>query len=167
MNRWTLRGGARRTALAAAVAAAIAVPVTAQLRDQPDLDSLDRLKEEATGNSQVMETLSYLTDVNGPRLTNSPLMHQAADWAQKQMTTWGLSNVHTEKWGPRTIDVDILDYRGLRVNEPDLVLPHPYMGQRAFVLAPLMDVAPDYRIGDKSIGELLVQIDARGVEPLE
>ena len=100
MNRWTLRGGARRTALAATVAAAIAVPVTAQLRDQPDLDALYRIKQEATGNSQVMETLSYLTDVNGPRLTNSPLMHQAADWAQKQMTTWGLSNVHTEKWGP-------------------------------------------------------------------
>ena len=77
-----------------------------------------------------------------------------------------LGRVHTEKWGPRTIDVDILDYRGLRVNEPDLVLPHPYMGQRAFVLAPLMDVAPDYRIGGKSIGELLGEIDARGVEPL-
>ena len=47
-----------------------------------------------------METLSYLTDVNGPRLTNSPMMHQAAEWAQKQLTAWGLANVHTEKWGP-------------------------------------------------------------------
>ena len=101
MNRWTLAGGARRVALASAVAAAtLTIPVTAQLRDQADLDALYRIKQEATGNSQVMETLSYLTDVNGPRLTNSPLMHQAADWAQKQMTSWGLANVHTEKWGP-------------------------------------------------------------------
>ncbi len=101
MNRWTLSGRARTGVLATAVlAATLAVPVAAQLRDQPDLDALFRIKEEATTNSQVMETLSYLTDVNGPRLTNSPLMHQAAEWAQKQMTAWGLSNVHTEKWGP-------------------------------------------------------------------
>jgi carboxypeptidase Q len=101
MIRWTLPGGARGAALATAVVAAtLAVPVTAQLRDQADLDALSRIKQEASSNSQVMETLSYLTDVNGPRLTNSPLMHQAADWAQKQMTAWGLANVHTEKWGP-------------------------------------------------------------------
>ncbi len=101
MNRSTLPRGARRTALATAVvAAAIAIPVTAQLRDQPDLDAIYRIKQEASSNSKVMETLSYLTDVNGPRLTNSPMMHQAAEWAQTQMTAWGLSNVHTEKWGP-------------------------------------------------------------------
>ena len=101
MNLWTLTGGARRGVIATAlVAAALAVPVTAQLRDQADLDALYRIKQEATTNSKVMETLSYLTDVNGPRLTNSPMMHQAAEWTQKQLTSWGLANVHTEKWGP-------------------------------------------------------------------
>ena len=101
MIRWTLPGGARRAALATAlVAATLAVPVTAQLRDQADLDAIYRIKQEGGSNSKVMETLSYLTDVNGPRLTNSPMMHQAAEWAQKQLTAWGLANVHTEKWGP-------------------------------------------------------------------
>ena len=101
MIRWTLPGGARRGALATAlVAATLAVPVTAQLRDQADLDAIYRIKQEGASNSKVMETLSYLTDVNGPRLTNSPMMHQAAEWAQKQLTSWGLANVHTEKWGP-------------------------------------------------------------------
>jgi carboxypeptidase Q len=101
MIRWTHPGRARRAALATAlVAATLAVPVTAQLRDQPDLDAIYRIKQEGGSNSKVMETLSYLTDVHGPRLTNSPLMHQAADWAQKQLTSWGLVNVHTEKWGP-------------------------------------------------------------------
>ncbi len=101
MSRWTLLVDARRAALATAVVAAtLAVPVTAQLRDQADLDALYRIKQEATSNSRVMETLSYLTDVHGPRLTNSPLMHQAAGWAQTQMKSWGLANVHTEKWGP-------------------------------------------------------------------
>ena len=101
MTRWDLSRRTRQRALvAAAVATAIAVPVSAQLRDQPDLDALYRIKQEATTNSKVMETLSYLTDVHGPRLTNSPLMHMAAEWAQQRMTEWGLSNVHTEKWGP-------------------------------------------------------------------
>lgn len=99
MSCWTFSGRAGRVATVV-LAAAVAVPVAAQLRDEPDLDALYKIKREASTNSQVMETLSYLTDVNGPRLTNSPMMHQAAEWAQKQLTTWGLANVHTEKWGP-------------------------------------------------------------------
>ncbi len=101
MLRLSLPRDPRRAALATIlVAGVLAVPVAAQLRDDPDLDALYRIKQEATANSQVMETLSYLTDVHGPRLTNSPLMHQAAKWAQERMTSWGLSNVHTEAWGP-------------------------------------------------------------------
>src|SRR5690349_9306580 len=98
MNRWTLPGGTRRAALAVALAAAtITVPVIAQSRDQADLDAIYRIKQEGASNSKVMETLSYLTDVNGPRLTNSPMMHKAAEWAQQQLKAWGLANVHTEK----------------------------------------------------------------------
>lgn len=100
MTRWDLPGRTRRAALAAVVATAIVAPLGAQLRDEPNLDALYRIKEEATNNSKVMETLSYLTDVHGPRLTNSPLMHEAAAWAQTQLESWGLANVHTEKWGP-------------------------------------------------------------------
>ena len=54
-----------------------------------------------------------------------------------------MGRVETEKWGPRIIDLDLLVYRDREVNEPDLVLPHPHIGARAFVLAPLMDIAPD------------------------
>ncbi len=75
------------------------LPAMAQVRDEPDLDALYRIKHEATSNSAVMETLSHLTDVHGPRLTNSPLMHAAADWAQDRLKSWGLSNVRTETWG--------------------------------------------------------------------
>ena len=100
MIRWEVPARTRRAVLATAVVATLAVPIAAQVGDQPDLDALYRIKQEATTNSKVMETLSYLTDVHGPRLTNSPLMHQAADWAQQQMVSWGLANVRTEKWGP-------------------------------------------------------------------
>ncbi|HEV7524486.1 MAG TPA: 2-amino-4-hydroxy-6-hydroxymethyldihydropteridine diphosphokinase [Acidimicrobiia bacterium] len=50
--------------------------------------------------------------------------------------------VRAERWGPRTLDVDVLLYDDLRVDDPDLTIPHPRMAERGFVLAPLRDVAP-------------------------
>jgi 2-amino-4-hydroxy-6-hydroxymethyldihydropteridine diphosphokinase len=51
--------------------------------------------------------------------------------------------VRGERWGPRTLDVDILWMEGVQVEEPDLTVPHPRMEERRFVLAPLRDLAPD------------------------
>ena len=51
--------------------------------------------------------------------------------------------VREERWGPRTLDVDVLLVGDLVVDEPDLVVPHPRMAERAFVLAPLADLAPE------------------------
>jgi 2-amino-4-hydroxy-6-hydroxymethyldihydropteridine diphosphokinase len=51
--------------------------------------------------------------------------------------------VRTRRWGPRTLDVDVIWVDGVEVNEPDLVVPHPRMWERRFVLAPLADLAPD------------------------
>jgi 2-amino-4-hydroxy-6-hydroxymethyldihydropteridine diphosphokinase len=51
--------------------------------------------------------------------------------------------VRKERWGPRTLDVDILTYGDETIAEPDLEIPHPRLRERAFVLAPLHDVAPD------------------------
>jgi 2-amino-4-hydroxy-6-hydroxymethyldihydropteridine diphosphokinase len=53
------------------------------------------------------------------------------------------SRVRVERWGPRTLDVDILLVDGAQVDRPDLTIPHPRMWERGFVLAPLRDVAPD------------------------
>ena len=47
------------------------------------------------------------------------------------------------RWGPRTLDLDLLVYADLRLRHPRLVLPHPGIGQRAFVLVPLAEIAPD------------------------
>jgi 2-amino-4-hydroxy-6-hydroxymethyldihydropteridine diphosphokinase len=51
--------------------------------------------------------------------------------------------VRTERWGPRTLDVDILWIDGVELHDPDLEVPHPRMYDRRFVLAPLRDLAPD------------------------
>jgi 2-amino-4-hydroxy-6-hydroxymethyldihydropteridine diphosphokinase len=50
--------------------------------------------------------------------------------------------VRTERWGPRTLDVDVLLFGDLALDDPDLIVPHPRMWERGFVLAPLRDVAP-------------------------
>jgi carboxypeptidase Q len=61
---------------------------------------VNQIKAEAFQNSQIMDTLFYLTDVYGPRLTNSPGFRQAADWTVKRLQSYGLQNVRLEKWGP-------------------------------------------------------------------
>jgi len=84
----------------AAVTLASGLPVAAQwtAAEKPDLDAIYKIKDEGLQRSKVMETASYLTDVYGPRLTGSPDLAEAADWTTKTMTSWGLSNVHLEKW---------------------------------------------------------------------
>ncbi len=70
-------------------------------RNNSVTDSIAQLiKNEEMNNSKVMEIVSYLTDVYGPRLTFSNEFKQAADWATSEMKEWGLENVHFEKWGP-------------------------------------------------------------------
>jgi carboxypeptidase Q len=65
-----------------------------------DLDAIYKIKDEGIQRSEVMETLSYLTDIHGPRLTNSPNSRKAAEWAMTRLKDWGVSSVRLETWGP-------------------------------------------------------------------
>jgi carboxypeptidase Q len=86
-------------ALGVVAAAMLVLPIAAQMnKDAVDLDAMYKLKQEAINNSQVMRTLSFITDVYGPRLTGSTNTKLAADWVTKTMNEWGLSNVHLEPW---------------------------------------------------------------------
>ena len=71
-----------------------------------------------------------------------------------------------ERWGPRTLDLDILAYGDMRIAEPDLTIPHPRLHERAFALAPLAEIAADLRIAGVTVAELLSKVDAGGVEKL-
>jgi carboxypeptidase Q len=91
----------RRTlVLTAAIAVLVGLPLAADwpVSEKLDLDAIYRIKEEGLQRSKVMEIESYLTDIYGPRLTGSPNIKEAADWAQKTMQAWGLANVHLETW---------------------------------------------------------------------
>lgn len=61
---------------------------------------IDKIKEEGMKNSKVMETLTYMSDVIGPRLTASPGMKRANEWTRDTLAKWGLQNAHLEAWGP-------------------------------------------------------------------
>jgi len=70
-------------------------------------------------------------------------------------------------WGPRVIDLDILFYDDLIVNEPELVIPHPRLHERGFVLVPLESIASElvHPVLGRSIGELLQNVDTSGIVP--
>src|SRR5712671_6800209 len=63
-------------------------------------DPIARIRNEGMNHSQVMQTLSYLSDVIGPRLTGSPNLKRANEWTRDKLTSWGLTNAHLESWGP-------------------------------------------------------------------
>jgi 2-amino-4-hydroxy-6-hydroxymethyldihydropteridine diphosphokinase len=68
----------------------------------------------------------------------------------------GLGRVRTQRWGPRTIDIDILLYGDLAMTTAALVIPHPEMTRRRFVLEPLIEIAPDVRLpGGQRVASLL------------
>lgn len=72
-----------------------------------------------------------------------------------------------ERWGPRTLDLDLLYVADRVVNDERLSLPHPHIADRAFVLLPLHDVAPDLAIPDRGrVADLLRAVDTQGCKPL-
>src|ERR1700761_5730614 len=105
-----------RQVAVSAIALLLVAPQISQAQqaggDKIDLDVLQQIKTEAYDHSQVMENLYYMSEVYGPRVTNSRNHRAAAEWAMKQMKEWGLKNVHEEKWGPFGYGWQIKKYYG-------------------------------------------------------
>ena len=96
----------RRTAFVGLLVISLLAPFTT-LAQQPTPtptpdpnDPIVRVRDEGLNRSQVMDTLSYLSDVIGARLTASPNMKRANEWTRDQLAKWGLQNAHLEAWGP-------------------------------------------------------------------
>lgn len=71
---------------------------------------------------------------------------------------------HTVRWGPRIIDVDILFYGDTSLSTPELVLPHKELFNRGFVLVPLAEIAPQLRLGGRSVAEAAAKVTEAGIE---
>jgi 2-amino-4-hydroxy-6-hydroxymethyldihydropteridine diphosphokinase len=78
----------------------------------------------------------------------------------------GRDRAREMRWGPRPIDIDILAYDDIRVDQPELHLPHPQLFERAFVLVPLAEIAPDRIIAGTKVSDALAKVDSAGVRKL-
>lgn len=77
-----------------------------------------------------------------------------------------MGRARTRKWGPRRIDIDVIDYAGRPFEDTSLTLPHPFALERPFVLAPLAEIAPDLSLGGIPVREALERLDTSGIEAL-
>ena len=78
-------------------------------------------------------------------------------------TEQALKRVRNERWGPRSIDIDVLFFGDRNIDEEGLVIPHPRIAERAFVLVPLAEIAPDQILNGKTISERAKEISREGI----
>jgi 2-amino-4-hydroxy-6-hydroxymethyldihydropteridine diphosphokinase len=105
--------------------------------------------------------------VNGCLRIDTSLSPRALlERAQAVETALGRNRGNERRWGPRTVDIDLIAYDDVRCAEPDLTLPHPRALERAFVLAPLAEIAPDWLIDGITVSAALARLDRGGIEKL-
>jgi 2-amino-4-hydroxy-6-hydroxymethyldihydropteridine diphosphokinase len=79
---------------------------------------------------------------------------------------FGRDRSHEQRWGPRTLDLDLLAYNDVAIDKPELTLPHPRLFERAFVLVPLAEIAPDRLIAGQTPRQALAKLVTAGIERL-
>jgi 2-amino-4-hydroxy-6-hydroxymethyldihydropteridine diphosphokinase len=85
---------------------------------------------------------------------------------QKVERKFGRDRSKEQRWGPRTLDLDLIAYDDVRLDRPELTLPHPRLFERAFVLLPLAEIAPDRMIAGRRIMDALKALSTDGIERL-
>jgi 2-amino-4-hydroxy-6-hydroxymethyldihydropteridine diphosphokinase len=79
---------------------------------------------------------------------------------------FGRDRAKETRWGPRTLDLDLIAYDDVKLDKPELTLPHPRLFERAFVLVPLAEIAPDRVIGGRKVADALAGVSTAGIERL-
>jgi 2-amino-4-hydroxy-6-hydroxymethyldihydropteridine diphosphokinase len=85
---------------------------------------------------------------------------------QKIEAKFGRDRAKERRWGPRTLDLDLIAYDDVSMQKPELTLPHPRLFERAFVLVPLTEIAPDRVIAGRSVASALAELSTEGIERL-
>ena len=86
--------------------------------------------------------------------------------AQAVEREFGRDRAREQRWGPRTLDIDLLAYDDLALDDPKLTLPHPRLFERAFVLVPLAEIVPERVIAGIRVRDALAKLDQAGIERL-
>ncbi|MGC2778174.1 MAG: 2-amino-4-hydroxy-6-hydroxymethyldihydropteridine diphosphokinase [Bradyrhizobium sp.] len=79
---------------------------------------------------------------------------------------FGRNRAQETRWGPRTLDLDLVAYDDVTIDTPDLTLPHPRLFERGFVLVPLAEIAPARRIAGRRVDEAVLRVSRDGIRPL-
>jgi 2-amino-4-hydroxy-6-hydroxymethyldihydropteridine diphosphokinase len=99
-------------------------------------------------------------------VATSLMPHALLARAQAVEQALGRERAKERRWGPRPVDIDVIAYDDLALATPDLTLPHPRLFERAFVLVPLAEIAPERVIAGIKVRDALARVDATGVERL-
>lgn len=104
----------------------------------------------------ILNACALLTTTLSPRTLLDTLLQTEAKFGR----------VRRERWGPRSLDLDLLLFDAVILKEPGLQIPHPGLAERAFVLVPLNDIAPDWvePVSGQTIAVLLQQVDCSGIK---
>ncbi len=138
--------------------------------------AIDRLCD-GTSVRLVARSADYLTPPWGvtdqPPFINCVIAVETAltpkallDRAHVVEAFFGRDRSKETRWGPRTLDIDLLVYDDVVLDTPELTLPHPRLFERAFVLLPLADIAPDRVIAGRRVRDALLTVDTTGIEKL-
>ena len=79
---------------------------------------------------------------------------------------FGRDRASERRWGPRPLDLDLIAYDDVSMQTPELTLPHPRLFERAFVLVPLAEIAPDRVIAGRKVADALARLSTEGIERL-
>jgi 2-amino-4-hydroxy-6-hydroxymethyldihydropteridine diphosphokinase len=85
---------------------------------------------------------------------------------QKIETKFGRDRAREKRWGPRTLDLDLLAYDDVTMQKAELTLPHPRLFERAFVLVPLAEIAQERQIAGRKVASALGEVSTEGIERL-
>jgi len=99
-------------------------------------------------------------------MTTSLSPHELLARAEQCERALGRDRTRERRWGARSIDIDLLAYDDLVLNDPDLILPHPHLFERAFVLVPLAEIGPERVIAGVRVRDALERVDTSGIEKL-
>ncbi len=130
------------------------------LAEDPDIELIAVSSLYTTppwGNSEQPDFLNAVAELR-TKLDPRGLLNKCLDVERS------LKRERKDRWGPRIIDLDIIAYGHRQVQESDLQLPHPRLAERAFVLVPLAEIAPEFCIGGNAVHELLCVVDADGIK---
>lgn len=135
------------------------------------------LRRLAANSDIRIEAVSSLYETPPWGKTDQPAFLNAAARVETALTPRGLlatilgveralGRSRGERWGPRSIDIDILLYGKEAVDEPGLRIPHRHLHERAFALAPLLEIAPDAALAGRPAAEWLARADRSGMRPV-